>query len=536
MSNHINNKLLILENNTDDIRVFISSENINVFPCSRRGQKTITGYASNWDPEARLNTERTNRLHTAINGFTDDFIVSYEEQKDEAGTGTGKYRLIFVLAGYYIEIKDFNLDNIIGIEALNLNTGTIYAHLSLHDNIPLDVSGYYTELLYKQSSKVDHNLIDVEYSDSTNNASGYFFMGVSFTSAPVEDEVQVGTGANLQTHTLASFDLPLFSKTDGDGNWQLVQTSLLPKIEHGETTDSIVVTGKTLLKDTLEVKGATTIENTLTVTKDKATSLGGTLTVAKAATFNDTLTVEDDKATSLGGTLSVAAGKDTTLGGALSVAGNATLTSNLAVADNINVGNPTNKAESDNGGCIVAEKDITAEQDLVAKRNVEATMSIKTPTLDVEIIKNDDTEAVTIDDDLSVAGHITLNTSKAVTADRVNVYTINSRQEKGTITVTSPVILNGNTTLNNGLEVTNGDTSLKKLTTTELAVATDALTVTEDEANFTKPVTVDSSLTANNVQIKDQGQVPALELYHFKNGSYQLRFKFNTAPTIIEEE
>ena len=73
MSNIIEiNGVTFLPNND---RVFLQSKNINIFPCARRGQYGIVGSAKYYDPEARLNTERTNRIGTAINGFKDKFIA-----------------------------------------------------------------------------------------------------------------------------------------------------------------------------------------------------------------------------------------------------------------------------------------------------------------------------------------------------------------------------------------------------------------------------------------------------------------------------
>ena len=126
-------------------RAFVQSQNINVFPCSRRGQfgiETVDAEGKpikskvNGDPEARLNTERTNRLRTSINGFTDSFIGSFTKNKDENGNELETGTLIFALAGYRMEVKEFNPANI--ATALGIDDGIIYAHLSLHDGIPLE--------------------------------------------------------------------------------------------------------------------------------------------------------------------------------------------------------------------------------------------------------------------------------------------------------------------------------------------------------------------------------------------------------------
>jgi hypothetical protein len=83
------------------------------------------------------------------------------------------------------------------------------------------------------------------------------------------------------------YNLPLFSYADGE--WQLVQTSLLPKIEHGETADS------------LKIKGDFTVahgeQTSFKVTKDK-TILGPTqlseLTVVGNAQIDGATTINND--------------------------------------------------------------------------------------------------------------------------------------------------------------------------------------------------------------------------------------------------
>ena len=224
------NELNYLVNND---RVFLLSQNVNIFPCARRGLYNNSPLAEYYDPEARLNTERTNRIGTAINGFTDSFIIT--EEFDDTNT------FAFVLAGYRIEIKDFNISDIASL--LSAPANTIYAHLSLHTNIELDVAGYFTEILYRQSTASKQtNYLDVTYENSEKTVKDDFFVGISFTKEPVEDHVG--------SVTLPSHNLLLFIKGEAD-SWQLAQTSLLPKIEHGETKDSIKIFGDLDVDDTI---------------------------------------------------------------------------------------------------------------------------------------------------------------------------------------------------------------------------------------------------------------------------------------------
>lgn len=215
-------------------RVFIPSKNIKIFPCSRRGQHSDPSTLEYYDPEARLNTERTNRIGTAINGFTDSFI----EELSENGT------LIFVLAGYRIEVKNFDADSI--AEVLNLGGGILYAHLSLHTGISLNMADYATEILYRQSTDTDIsqlNSLDVTYTDE--DTADDFFVGVSFTKDAVTDTVE-----NV---LLPAYNLALFTRAFNHYHlpWNIVQTSMLPKVQHGETVNSVRIA--TLETDQLDI-------------------------------------------------------------------------------------------------------------------------------------------------------------------------------------------------------------------------------------------------------------------------------------------
>jgi hypothetical protein len=264
----INDNELLINNG----RVFLRSENINVFPCSRRGQAGLdfldTALVKYFDPEARLNTERTNRLHTALNGFKDSFISSYDSV-----TST----LVFVLAGYYIEIKDFRPEDI--ASALGSDTAAIYAHLRLHTHVSLGVKDYFTEMLYRQSdSEDDKNYLDVSYVDGDRN--GDFFVGVSFAKELVDNDDDT------------VYNLPLFSYANEE--WELVQSSLLPKIDHGETEDSVKINGNFTVKHgeqtALHVTKDRTFINSITVPTIDVKTIENTQDNA-GVNINDTLTI-----------------------------------------------------------------------------------------------------------------------------------------------------------------------------------------------------------------------------------------------------
>ena len=473
---NINNVNYLLNNN----RVFFPSKNVNVFPCSRRGSiNTYIGAIAEkgsskicYDPEARLNTERTNRISTAINGFTDSFIISNDDF-------TAGNTLEFVLKGYRIEVKNFEPLHI--AEVLGITDGTIYAHLSLHGNISLNVPDYYTEILYRQSDVtryvLDKNYLDVSYAyegTDVNNISikkysDDFFVGISFTSN--EDANDAG---------VTPYFLPLFSKTV-NSDWELVQTSLLPKVEHDTTPNSTKLSGDFTVKHGEQTSfKVTENKTTLGPTEISELDVTGDFTVKQVSGEGEEISFEITKHGA--GTVNVPLHitKATTVDGMANLS--ATSIQSLIVGE---------KAEDDiyDNGIIKAKKHIETP-------TLETTESIKTPVIDVKTLENtqDDT-GVSINDNLNVIANHT------VAADTMNVNTVNSRQENGKITVESPVVLNGKATLNNGLEVAIGDATIKSNLKVEdnINVGTPATPATADNGGYIvakKDITAEQDLIA----------------------------------------
>lgn len=407
-----------------DSRVFFPSKNINVFPCSRRGQSEIETNAKYYDPEARLNTERTNRINTAINGFTDSFIIN---NSFDAGDS-----LTFVLAGYRVEVKNFNPDTIATVLGLTENDSILYAHLSLQTGISLHVEDYYTEILYRQSTKLtDTNYIDVqyEYKDTDNTLTDDFFVGVSLTSEEAKD--------SLSDYTLISYNLPLFYKVGG--NWELVEASKLPKVEHDTEPDSIKLSGDFTVNHSgtasfKVIKDSNTSKTTINTTElevtgkaviNGATTLQNTLEVADKVTAKNGLEVSNSDLKVTTGTLTV--NKNiTTETGNITAANGITTTKDLIVSNNaqikdanidkaiisslevtnqadiayINVGTPTNKTTT--SGDIIAQNNISAEGTITADNQVS------TPTLVVDTINSDAEDGLTITPDTTINKNLTV--------------------------------------------------------------------------------------------------------------------------------
>ena len=389
-------------------RVFLLSQNVNIFPCARRGLYNNSLLAEYYDPEARLNTERTNRISTAINGFTNSFIIT----EDFVDTNT----FAFVLAGYRIEIKNFNISDIASL----LSTGTtpadkVYAHLSLHTNIELDVAGYFTEILYRQSTAAKQtNYLDVTYENS-GTIKDDFFVGISFTKEPVEDYVG--------SDTLPSHNLLLFSK-GADDSWQIAQTSLLPKIEHGEYKDSIKVSGN-IKSYTMSATGKITTPkvNVAVITSDyDVIDVHKGLSVAGDIAVHSTLTVTNSTK-SAKADIDILEADSATINGATTV--NDTLTAKKVVipsnkdADGVEKGEivtpqvRVNRITSNEGSITVDNKKLIVNKSLEMLAKADATEPAKA-TIEQAVIGD-----LTVKVDANLKNSTGKVTAKEVAAEKI---------------------------------------------------------------------------------------------------------------------
>ena len=221
------------DNGSDNVTrvVFIESSNIKVSPCGKRGttgedteggDSAAENAPSPFDPESRLNTEASNRKRSGINGFTSTFIKNWDSDSTIA----------LVLDGYLFEIS-CSSDFITAITTKLTDTDKIYANILLQE-VPLytDNVVYKTEILRDQSNTNGSNpALSLDLSD---NGGEYYFSGLSFTTAPISP------GNNQRAVSLCVLEKK-------DNEWKVCQTSFLPKIEHGNSEDSVKI-------DELEVK------------------------------------------------------------------------------------------------------------------------------------------------------------------------------------------------------------------------------------------------------------------------------------------
>ena len=253
---------------------FIKSLNIQVYPCGRRRSDLITISSDNtyripFDPEARLNTEFNNRRQTSTNGFAQNYVQSWDLNKNTFSFVIGGYTFTINLVeqlgnnenAIIHDLQDFG-DAF--VEFLKVPECTkIYANIKLEE-IPLyarndDLTKYNTWILRNQSAatQVENNhaayaldLLKTGANDS-KSALEYYFSGLSFSVMPITRKETDRLNRYLpysdyfiaktsDTRAQHEFSLCILSKTES-GNWEIYEPAKLPSIKHGEIEDSLEV-------------------------------------------------------------------------------------------------------------------------------------------------------------------------------------------------------------------------------------------------------------------------------------------------------
>lgn len=238
-------------NNKNNKLTFLDSAKVKVFPCGRRRTRLIdeandnktAGYIP-FDPEARLNTEANNRKHSALNGFKQNYIKSYESNM-----------LSLVIGGYLFDITiDEELGNTLGNFATKIGgteANVIYANIKLEDivlfsstldgTVPITKT---TILRDQTATSVPETCLDIAYNNDVNELR-YYFSGLSFST---EENAISKTSDNQHIITLKVLEKV-------GSTWQPYLPSMLPEIDHGDVEKSIKVGTIQALGD-LEVNGA----------------------------------------------------------------------------------------------------------------------------------------------------------------------------------------------------------------------------------------------------------------------------------------
>lgn len=288
-------------NEIDIALAFLKSKAVQAFPCSSRRSTFIgrdrdndgeisgtEGYRIPFDPESRLNTEANNRKHSSLNGFTQTYLKDWDETN---------YWLTLSLAGYFFNIDtagpiesfannafeklleegldhDMEVSQAAGkdygtaerdqfITKFNNDHKKLYANILIKDAplfsskaLSLSYNTSVLSVLHSLGESADESAIDLTIVPLSTDINDYYFSGLAFSVEPyakhVRDE-KTGSNSNFNIFDDFSFEgidgnpkqrvvsLQLFERTNDNTSWKIYEPSRLPKIEHGNTVDSLVI-------------------------------------------------------------------------------------------------------------------------------------------------------------------------------------------------------------------------------------------------------------------------------------------------------
>lgn len=225
--------------------VFVKSSNIQAFPCGRRRSQEVNAggdkYYIPFDPEARLNTEYNNLRHSSLNGFTQSYINKLEQNTLSLVINNYLFNISLDanLVGTGETTTEENFGSAIATAVGEASTADkIYANIRIAQ-VPLysGFTTYNTTILRDQTTSITPStvldLVNQEANSKpellkTAPENYFYFAGLSFSTEALADIEADSTVFSLQI-------------LEKDGTWKLYQPSLLPKIEHGVTSDSIKV-------------------------------------------------------------------------------------------------------------------------------------------------------------------------------------------------------------------------------------------------------------------------------------------------------
>lgn len=255
---------------TDSNLVFIESSSIKVFPCGRRKSELVeTGATKQYipiDPEARLNTEANNRKHSGLNGYKQEYL-NYWNTNGELSLVLAGYLFNIKLAGNYSgEDSPNSFGNKIAELLGDTSAVSIYANI-LTTNVRFFTSvdgsnntnsAVSTEILRDQTLRDEPSAcLDLPQDpENAQNASDFYFSGLSFSAKPLED-IKTELAANQHPVSL------LILTKDSD-DWHIYEASRLPKIDHGDTYDSVRIPGDLVVDGNIDAEGDVNVGGTLT--------------------------------------------------------------------------------------------------------------------------------------------------------------------------------------------------------------------------------------------------------------------------------
>ena len=264
------------KDSTDIPLVFIKSRDVQVFPCGRRRSSDIgpadNSYRIPFDPEARLNTEANNIKHSSLNGFTQTYLKDFDDV--QLSLSLGGYLFNIMLEEGHNTVKDFAeklVKNLSASEPTEIYANILVSSTQLFSNTYVGKQlSYNTNVLSGMVASQDEAALDLLAEDAASNETidKYYFSGLAFSVVPVAtlakdeeyDEEYFKTSDECVKSGHKIISLRILEKAGGE--WKIHEPARLPKIEHGDTEDSVIL-GDTTINSILTVKGDAVIENSL---------------------------------------------------------------------------------------------------------------------------------------------------------------------------------------------------------------------------------------------------------------------------------
>ena len=247
--------------------VFIKSTNIQAYPCGRRRSQQIDTVDRNkdgkvqedekyfipFDPEARLNTEANNRKYSSLNGYTQTYLERWDEVEKVLILSLGGYLFTISLSDNCITVKDFSKELLTKLNLSDYNSITkIYANILLEET-PLfsGFNDYNTWVLRDQANNtIGETCLDLLNTSATNDGTSakiqdfnnYYFSGLSFSVVPLSGKEETRSDKHVDESGKRSqhiISLCILNKIRN--TWYVNESARLPKIEHGDTIDSVKI-------------------------------------------------------------------------------------------------------------------------------------------------------------------------------------------------------------------------------------------------------------------------------------------------------
>lgn len=275
------------------------SNRVKVHPCGRRGS-TINQKA--FDPESFLNTERNRIGKTALNGYQDSYIVSYDdtglkvvingyyfelapESNGEAAlSGTPTIPTAKQLFGPAIETlftggqdKQEGQEDVAGALYLDIILDKVQIQLQAETGTDATPVSSTTDMLGSWYTPPDHDrYLDVDTLPSDNPDGQYYFTGLRCRFAATgesgtEDQFALassaGTASSESGRIIHWLRICNIHSTDILSPITLYQPACLPRsIVHGGTENSVLIKGDAAIKGELEIADTLTMSTAMVPT------------------------------------------------------------------------------------------------------------------------------------------------------------------------------------------------------------------------------------------------------------------------------